>query len=323
MKEKTLIILVIICLLFTACSNADNIKDDIKVSQNTIPDNDNQSKLSDLEQPISKISFNDLKKEEYVNYISIDNYIVSTLYNTNANSEINKTISIYGKVQTSDDPQSLHDALSNRFSKITLKSGNDIVLESDEYYVNICKVYGENAFELVLNVNDLFFYNEDENIAITSVLFKQLDDYSFSLDTNNFFLGIYNELENHVKIIESPTSYIEMIEKDKNFTTSYTFLTVNENYNKNYDVYIEIPKDLKKDVEIISLDFKEDDKMKKEVEKILNFEMTLQQKQNLKVITINVIYKKLSDKIIFLKPNIKLNIAGDNQIIAPYVPLVF
>jgi hypothetical protein len=160
------------------------------------------------------------------------------------------------------------------------------------------------------------------NLKMKNYMSILTNELSFKKETDNFYLTKYNELENNVKIIDCPLSLVNPVKANSSFRVTYTFLTANNNYNENYDLSLEIPMELNNFIEIKSIEYYEDEEMKLEVEEALNNQMTINQKRNLKVITIVVDYNKLSDSEIIIQPLIKLDIIGEYQQIGPYKPLI-
>ncbi|MGF7144240.1 hypothetical protein HNQ56_002671 [Anaerotaenia torta] len=266
-------------------------------------------------------SIYNLKEDEIPQYLKLDDTIVSILYNTNGNSKINRTLSIFGKVLTSDKSDKIKDALTSRFLKISLFSDERIICEATDYHVKTLDINGLCTFELVLDVEKLLC--DEENIRINSVKFEQSENSSFVLNTAFYYITQYNELENNVKIIDCPISFMQPIQENSSFAVAYTFLTANPRFNDSYDINIELPKGLEDYLEIKSVEYYEDNKMKEDVNEILKYDMTLQQKKDLKVFTINVVfYKKSFHSPMYLQPVINLNIIGDYQKIGPYVPMI-
>lgn len=326
MKKKVnaihYIFIILIISIITSCSLNKEVED-LVFNSETVQNEDvsNQNPTDEQDEDFSNdISIYDIKNEDLYKYLNINNNIVSLAYNTNKDSTINRTINIYGKILTSDDTKTIESILTGKFEKIILYSGESIVAETLTYNIRAFKAESGCDFELELKIDDLLV--EQQNIIITSIEFVITNELSFKMKTDNYYLTKYNELENSVKIIDCPLSLVNPVKPDTTFRVTYTFLTANNNYNENFDLSIEIPMKLNEFIEVKSIEYYEDDKMKLEVEEVLNSQMTLNQKRNLKVITVAVDYQKLSDSQIIIQPLIKLDIIGEYQQIGPYEPLI-
>jgi phage antirepressor YoqD-like protein len=260
----------------------------------------------------------DLNDEEFSNVISFNNNCTFVAVNTNKGFDMNHTVSIYGKFLISDDAKLLKDKIGEKIIKVSLYDEKVLLIGSDNLSWEFTDTNNGVDFVLSVPMEDDFCLSD--TVKISKIVFYT-PKASFVKNIEAYYLMPYYDKNNKVRIIESPMTPTDSIEKDSKSAYSYLVMTVNPKFNSKYNVDVQIPEDCKKYVDVDSISIKEDIRMEKDLQTTLNTDLTLQQKKDLRVYDINVVYHFISGDRVVLQPLIKINITGEEQIIAPFCTL--
>lgn len=308
--KKNKLILVCLILIITICGCKRKSSDGIEVKEkDNIASTTSESDFK---------SISDLNGKELSDVISIEDNCTALAINTNDEFEMNHSISVYGKFLISDEAEELKTKIGEKINKVSLYSNDDIIVSAQRMTWNFMKA--DQGIEFVLNIPVEKDCNYSDTIEVTSITFDTPTE-SFDKELGTYYLMPYSDVDNKVRVVESPSAPRVIADKESRYAYSYVVLTANPEFNKDFKANIILPEKCKKYVEVNSIEIEKNSEMAKELKETLKGDLTLQQKKDLKVYSINVIYHFIKGERVILQPLIELDITGEKQIIAPFCAL--
>lgn len=271
---------------------------------------DNSETTTDTQTEAVSTYKHDLYIADLKSCLNLSDFVACIPYNTNEQSDINRTVEIYGMINVNQTDTEVKDFFTSKFDEINLYYGEDCILSSNSYSVgtqtNEDKSY---LIKFSLNIEELdISYGEYKIDRIEFVSDNEKTEYTVS-----YYLNVYSEEQNLVKIIESPTAPYMSLNTGEELTVCYYFLTANDSFNKDFELKTLLPDELAQYIKIQDLQIYEDSNMLNSVADALSNEMTAQQRENLKVYAVEITYLRLTDKHIVISPVFKLDITGSEQ----------
>lgn len=291
---------------------------------NTAIANPSNEKVSVIElneaDVIEAVNILELNEADVVKAMDFDRYVVSLLYNTNAEEPINRTVDVYGVFLTENDCDTVKSALTNRFSEVNLYSNGEKIITAKEYSVDAVDVEDGVLFTLHLVADRI--PHDTQTLDIEKIEFVYSSGTTVRTKTSSFCLTIYREEQNKTNIIESPMMNAVAIAKNEFLRVGYLFLCANIDAKDDFDVSFLIPQNIESAVEVSLEGIEKDEEMTETALSVSYFELTPEQRDSLNVYRISVSFAKTEDKGVIVQLLFATDILGEQQYMGAFCPLM-